>query len=155
MELTRKQKAYNLFKEGHNCAQSVVLAFEDILPLDRTQLECVSLGFGGGFGRTRNLCGAVSAFAIVLGLYMSHSNDPKIAKANMYKLLQDMVAKFKERNGSDNCGELLKEVKNLTAGYMPQERDEDYYKVRPCIKFVLDSVDILEEQLSILNLQSE
>lgn len=155
MEITRKQKAYNLFKAGHNCAQSVVMAFEDILPLDRNQLEGVSLGFGGGFGRTRNLCGAVSAFAIVLGLYMSHSDDPKVAKANMYKILQEMVAKFKERNGSDNCGELLKEVKNLTAGYLPQERDEEYYKIRPCIKFVLDSVEIIEEQLAKLTNQEQ
>ena len=147
MDVTRKQKAYNLFKEGYNCCQSVVLAFEDILPLDRKHLLGVSCGFGGGFGRTRNLCGAVSAYAIVMGLYLSHSEDPKHAKADMYKILQDMVAKFKERNGSDNCGELLKEVKNLTEGYMPQERDDDYYKVRPCIKFVLDSVEIIEEQL--------
>ena len=145
---TRKQKAYDLFKEGYNCAQSVVLAFEDILPLDRKQLLGVSCGFGGGFGRTRNLCGSVSAFAIVLGLYMSHSDDPKVAKADMYKLLQEMDAKFKERNGSDNCAELLKNVKNLTAGYMPQERDEEYYKVRPCIKFVLDSVEILSSAIS-------
>ena len=149
-EITRKQKAYNLFKEGYNCCQSVVLAFEDILPFDRKQLLGVSCGFGGGFGRTRNLCGAVSAYAIVMGLYLSHSDDPKQAKADMYKILQDMVAKFKERNGSDNCAELLKEVKNLTVGYMPQERDEEYYKIRPCVKFVLDSVEIIEEQIKSL-----
>ena len=148
-EITRKQKAYDLFKEGYNCCQSVVLAFEDILPLDRQQLLGVSCGFGGGFGRTRNLCGSVSAFAIVMGLYRSHSDDPKQAKADMYKILQDMVEGFEERNGSDNCGELLKNVKNLTTGYMPQERDEEYYKVRPCVKFVLDSVEIIEEQLSL------
>ena len=150
MEITRKQKAYNLFKEGYNCCQSVVVAFEDILPLSREQLLNVSVGFGGGFGRTRNLCGAVSAFAIVLGLYLPHSGDPKQAKADIYKILQDLVAKFKERNGSDNCGELLKEVKNLTEGYMPQERDEDYYKMRPCIKFVLDSTELLEEYIKSL-----
>ena len=148
MELTRKQKAYDLFKEGYNCCQSVTVAFEDILPLSRQQLLGVSCGFGGGFGRTRNLCGAVSAFAIVMGLYLSHSDDPKIAKADMYKILQDMVAKFKERNGSDNCSQLLKEVKNLTQGYMPQERDDEYYKVRPCVKFVLDSVEIIEQCLT-------
>ena len=126
----------------------MTVAFEDILPLSRKQLLGVSCGFGGGFGRTRNLCGTVSAFAIVMGLYLSHSDDPKIAKADMYKILQDMVAKFKERNGSDNCAQLLKEVKNLTQGYMPQERDDEYYKVRPCIKFVLDSVEIIEECLA-------
>ena len=60
-----------------------------------------------------------------------------------------MVAIFKERNGSDNCGELLKNIKNLTDGYEPQERDEDYYKMRPCIKLVLDSVDIICDYFAI------
>ncbi len=123
------------------------MAFEDVLPLDMEQLKAVSIGFGGGFGRTRNLCGAVSAFAIVLGLYSSHSDSPKEAKADIYKRIQALVAKFKELNGSDNCGVLLQNVKNLTTGYMPQERDEEYYKVRPCIKFVLDSVELLEEEM--------
>ena len=147
MELTRKQKAYDNFKIGYNCCESVVLAFDDLLPLTREQLIGVSVGFGGGFGRTRNLCGAVSAFAIVLGLLLPHSDNPKEDKADMYKKLQNMVAQFKERNGSDNCGVLLQNVKNLTTGYLPQERDEEYYKVRPCIKFVLDSVEIIEAQL--------
>lgn len=152
MEKTRKQKAYDYFKEGYNCCQSAVLAFEEDLPLDKEMLKNVSIGFGGGFGRTRNMCGAVSAFAIVLGLYMPHSDDPKFAKADIYKLLQNMVAKFKALNGSDNCGELLKNVKNLTEGYMPQERDGEYYKMRPCVKFVLDSVEIIEEQLKDIKL---
>lgn len=147
MELTRKQKAYDNFKIGYNCCESVVLAFDDLLPLTREQLIGVSVGFGGGFGRTRNLCGAVSAFAIVLGLALPHVDNPKEDKADMYKRLQNLVAEFKARNGSDNCGELLKNVKNLTTGYLPQERDEEYYKVRPCVKFVLDSVEILEDEL--------
>ncbi len=147
MELTRKQKAYNLFKEGYNCCQSVVLAFEDILPLSRRQLIGVSVGFGGGFGRTRNLCGAVSAFAIVLGLVLPHGDDPKTDKADMYKKLQNLDTEFKALNNSDNCGQLLINVKNLTEGYVPQERDEEYYKVRPCVKFVLDSVELLEKEL--------
>lgn len=146
----RKKKAYDLFKQGYNCAQSVVVAFEDVLPLDRQTLLNVSTGFGGGFGRTRNLCGAVSAYAIVLGLYLHHiQNDPQKDKADIYKHVQQLVAQFKERNNSDNCGELLKNVKNLTAGYEPQARDEEYYKVRPCVKFVLDSVELLEKHLGL------
>lgn len=145
----RKKKAYDLFKCGYNCCQSVVVAFEDVLGLDAQTLKNISVGFGGGFGRTRNLCGAVSAFAIVAGLYMPHSDDPKLDKADIYKNLQNMVAIFKERNGSDNCGELLKNIKNLTDGYEPQERDEDYYKMRPCIKLVLDSVDIICDYFAI------
>ncbi|MDE6189882.1 MAG: C-GCAxxG-C-C family protein [Clostridia bacterium] len=142
--IDRKKKAYDLFKQGYNCAQSVVVAFEDVLDLDRQTLLNVSVGFGGGFGRTRNLCGAVSAIAIVLGLYLPHSDKPMEDKANIYKHIQNLSEEFKKRNASDNCGELLKNVKNLTSGYEPQVRDEEYYKMRPCIKFVLDSVEILD-----------
>ncbi|MDE7079794.1 MAG: C-GCAxxG-C-C family protein [Clostridia bacterium] len=145
----RKKKAYELFKSGYNCAQSTVVAFEDVLGLDRQTLLDISIGFGGGFGRTRNLCGAVSAFAIVLGLYLKHSEDPMEGKAQIYKNIQTLSEEFKARNGSDNCAELLKNVKNLTEGYLPQERDDEYYKVRPCIKFVLDSVEILEKHLGL------
>ena len=148
-KVDRKKKAYELFKNGYNCAQATVVAFEDILGLDRQTLLNVSVGFGGGFGRTRNLCGAVSAFAIVLGLYIPHSDDPMEGKAQIYKHIQELRAEFKSRNGSDNCGELLKNVKNLTQGYLPQVRDEEYYRVRPCIKFVLDSVEILEKHLGL------
>ncbi|MBD5100234.1 MAG: C_GCAxxG_C_C family protein [Clostridiales bacterium] len=148
-KIDRKKKAYELFKSGYNCAQSVVVAFEDVLKLDRETLLNVAIGFGGGFGRTRNLCGAVSAFAIVLGLYLPHSDDPMESKAQIYKHIQQLSEEFKARNGSDNCAVLLQNVKNLTTGYQPQVRDEEYYKVRPCVKFVLDSVEILEKHLGL------
>ncbi len=89
----------------------------------------------------------MSAFAIVLGLVLPHGDDPKTDKADMYKKLQNLDTEFKALNNSDNCGQLLINVKNLTEGYMPQERDEEYYKVRPCVKFVLDSVELLEKEL--------
>lgn len=145
--IDRKQLAYDYFKQGYNCAQSVVASFEDVLPLDKDTLLQVAVAFGGGFGRTRNLCGAVSAMGIVAGLL--HADQEEIAKnkGDVYKIVQMLDQEFKERNGSDNCAMLLKDVKNLTEGYVPQVRDEEYYTVRPCIKFVLDSVDIIEKTL--------
>ena len=145
--IDRKQLAYDYFKQGYNCAQSVVASFEDVLPLDKDTLLQVAVAFGGGFGRTRNLCGAVSAMGIVAGLL--HADQEEIAKnkGDVYKIVQMLDQEFKERNGSDNCATLLKDVKNLTEGYVPQVRDEEYYAVRPCIKFVLDSVDIIENTL--------
>lgn len=145
----RVQKACEYFKKGYNCCQSTVLAFEDILGLDHKTLLNLSVGFGGGFGRTRNLCGAVSAFAIVVGLYRTHQDDPQKDKTEIYKQIHILVEKFRERNCSENCGELLKNVKNLTKGYVPQVRDEEYYKVRPCMKFVADSVEILSDFLEL------
>lgn len=147
MSIDRKQLAYDYFKQGYNCAQSVVLSFADILPMDKQTLEKVSIAFGGGFGRTRNLCGAVSAMGIVTGLLSDLNEEIARGKTDVYKTIQALVAQFKDRNGTDNCGELLKNVKNLTDGYVPQVRDAEYYSSRPCVKFVLDSVDILEKTL--------
>lgn len=143
----RMQLAYENFKKGYNCCQSVVMAFSDVLPLDKDTLEKVTLGFGAGFGRTRNLCGAVSSYGFVCGLL--HDKGANIAedKTDVYKQITELDNKFKQLNGSDNCGELLKNVKNLTQGYVPQVREEEYYKVRPCAKFVIDSAGLLHDHL--------
>lgn len=152
--MTREEKAREYFIKGYNCAQSVVLAFEDLIPIDKETLINLSAGFGGGFGRTRNLCGAVSAMAIVLGVLQDKSfGDDKEEIANskkeIYKRISDLDAQFKEINGSDNCAVLLANVKNLTAGSVPEERTEKYYKVRPCVKFVEDSVKLIKKELNL------
>ncbi|MEG1535392.1 MAG: C-GCAxxG-C-C family protein [Clostridia bacterium] len=148
-KIDRKEKAYALFKSGRNCAQSVLLAFDDILDVDTDTLANMSIAFGGGFGRTRNLCGAVSAMGMVLGLYEKRNGDIAADKLEIYKEVQNLVGQFRERNTTENCAELLKNVKNITNGYVPQVRDDEYYRTRPCVKFVLDSVDILEKYLQV------
>ncbi len=143
----RKQLAYDNFKKGYNCCQSVVLAYADVLPLDEATLEKLTLGFGAGFGRTRNLCGAVSAYGFVTGLLHDRGETVAADKADVYKQITQLDEQFKQLNGSDICAELLKNVKNLTAGYVPEVRDEEYYKVRPCAKFVVDSAGIIYDFL--------
>lgn len=143
----RKQLAYDNFKKGYNCCQSVVLAYSDVLPLDAETLEKLTLGFGAGFGRTRNLCGAVSAYGFVTGLLHVKGETVADDKTDVYKQITELDAKFKALNGSDICAELLKNVRNLTAGYVPEVRDEEYYKVRPCAKFVVDSAGIIYDFL--------
>lgn len=146
-KLQRQQLAYDTFKKGYNCCQSVVLAFADILPLPEKTLENLTLGFGAGYGRTRNICGTVTAFGFVLGLLYDKHDEIAKEKEDMYKQLQELIAKFKQLNGTEICGDLLKNVKKLTQGYVPQVRDEEYYKARPCAKFVTDSAGILHEYL--------
>lgn len=143
----RKQLAYENFKMGYNCCQSVVLAFSDVLPLDKEILEKVTLGFGAGFGRTRNLCGAVSSYGFVCGLLHDKCDTIADDKTDVYKEISELDEKFKAINGTDICRELLKNVKNLTKGYVPQVRDDEYYKVRPCAKFVVDSAGLLHDHL--------
>lgn len=145
--MDRKQKAYDLFFEGYNCAQAVVGAFSDVLNIDKEYLLNLSIAFGGGFARTRNLCGAVSSMGIVIGLLRANKKNDAEDKATVYKDLQELTEEFKERNSHLNCGDLLKNVDNLTEGYKPQVRDNTYYATRPCIKFVLDAVEILEKYI--------
>lgn len=143
----RKQLAYDNFKKGYNCCQSVVLTFADVLPLAEETLGKLTIGFGAGFGRTRNICGAVSAYGFVTGLLHDKCGTVAEDKADVYRQITELDAKFKAINGSDICAELLKNVKNLTAGYVPEVRDEEYYKVRPCAKFVVDSAGIIYDYL--------
>lgn len=145
--MDRKQLAHDYFKEGYNCCQAVVLAFSDILPLEFNQLKAVSSAFGGGFARTRNLCGAVSAIGMVLGLM--HEANPDIAtdKLDVYKCVRELTDKFETENTSLLCGELLQNIPNITSNYVPSERTKEYYQKRPCVKFVMDATGYIEEYL--------
>lgn len=144
--MDRKIKAYDYFREGYNCAQSVMLAFADVLPLDVQTLKNISAGFGGGFARTRNLCGAVSASGMIIGLLESYTGDVSNDKKDVYKNVREgIVDKFTEMNGTIICGELLKGLKDITDDYIPAERNSEYYKTRPCVKFVMDAVGIIED----------
>jgi C_GCAxxG_C_C family probable redox protein len=146
--MDRKQKAYDLFFDSYNCAQAVVGAFSDMLNIDREYLLNLSIAFGGGFARTRNICGAVSGMGIVVGLIRANGKQDAQDKATVYQDVQKLVDEFKKKNASDNCGELLKNVDNLVEGYTPQIRDSTYYATRPCIKFVLDAVEILDNYIA-------
>lgn len=144
----RQMKAYNAFKSGYGCGPAVAMAFSDVIGLSEGQIAKLTIAFGGGFARTRSLCGSVAAMGLVYGAACGKdSGDIMGDKTQAYKDVQVMVEDFKARNGSIECMQLLKDVKNLTVGYRPDVRDENYYKVRPCIKFVLDCVEILENRL--------
>lgn len=138
--MTRAQQAKQYFQEGYNCAQAVLLAFADCTDVPEETLKAVSLPMGAGMGRLRLTCGTVSGAAMMLGLLY-----PDKSKAEMYALVQEFVKRFKEKNGSIICGELLTgaHVKADTSP-KPEERTETYYKKRPCAELVSDAAEILE-----------
>ena len=109
--MTRSEKAYNLFKEGYNCCQSVVLAFSDFIASqggpDEKTLATLCSGFGGGFGRMREVCGTVSGMTILAGFICPAALGDKAAKASNYALVQAFAARFREAGGSIICRELL------------------------------------------------
>ncbi|MEG2456713.1 MAG: C-GCAxxG-C-C family protein, partial [Clostridia bacterium] len=66
--MDKQTQAENYFKEGYNCCQAVVLAFADEVKVDKDTLLMIASSFGGGMGRLREVCGAVSAMFIIEGL---------------------------------------------------------------------------------------
>ncbi|MEG1741361.1 MAG: C-GCAxxG-C-C family protein, partial [Acetivibrio sp.] len=105
---SREKKAKELFHEGYNCAQAVFLAFSDLYDIDEETAIKLSSSFGGGMGRLREVCGAVSGMFMVAGTLYGYS-DPKASteKQEHYKRIQELAKKFQEENGSIVCRELL------------------------------------------------
>lgn len=144
---SRIGKAEELFREGYNCSQAVFLAYADLVGIGFDTAKKLSCGFGGGMGRMRDTCGAVSAMVLLTGFFegMEDGADAEGKKRN-YALVQKLVNRFKEMYGSYNCQELLgilAKEKSTT----PEARTEEYYKVRPCIRHILAAARILEEEL--------
>jgi len=139
--------AEDLFLQGYNCSQSVFAAFSDEVGFDRETALKLTSSFGGGMGRLREVCGAVSAMFMIAGLKYGYS-DPQgsNAKAEHYKLIQELAQKFKEQNGSIICRELLGQP-NQADDPVPKARTPDYYKKRPCVELVKSAAKIMEDYL--------
>lgn len=147
----RVQKAVELFMQGYNCSQSVFLAFADLYGMDEDMAKRVSAGFGGGVGRMRMMCGAVSGMVMLAGLDagQTEGNDRK-GKADCYAVVQGLVNKFKDENGSVICAELLgmKGCKVVKNSNIPDERNAEYYRVRPCSQKVENAAGLFAEYLA-------
>lgn len=147
MKKNYSENGRKLFKEGYNCAQAVFCTFADDLGIDfETALKLAS-SFGGGMGRLREVCGAVSAMFMAAGLkygYTSPDND-KI-KAEHYKRIQELAEKFKEKHNTIICRELLG-LKCKTDSPIPEKRTDEYYKNRPCEQIIADACEIMADYL--------
>ncbi|MBQ2730375.1 MAG: C_GCAxxG_C_C family protein [Clostridia bacterium] len=129
-------KARELFKSGYNCAQAVLLAFSDLTGLDERCATVLSSSFGGGMGRLREVCGAVSGAFMVAGLlYGPVDPTDHNAKKEHYALIQHIAAEFKKTNGSYICRELL-ELPSGASDPEPEKRTEAYYHRRSCEDYV-------------------
>ncbi len=143
--MTTSEKAKQLFESGHNCAQAVLCAFCEQTGIDEKTAYMLSSSFGGGIGRMREVCGAVSGMAMVAGLLYGYTLDEEHAKkAEHYALIQSLANKFKEENGSIICRELL-DVKPDT--HVPEKRTAQYYKKRPCSELVFCAAKIMQDYI--------
>lgn len=145
--MKKSDKAIEYFKTGYNCSQSVFLTFAEDFGLDKETALKLSSSFGGGMGRLREVCGAVTAMFAIAGLkkgYTSPCDDE--AKAKHYELIQSLAEKFKSEHNTIICRELL----GLESGAdspIPSKRTEEYYQERPCERFIKTASEIIEQEL--------
>ena len=142
------EKTKENYKKGYNCCQCIVLAFADKYNLDHETALKVSCSFGGGIGRTKEVCGAVCAMSIIAGLETGNTDPDNIeAKQNNYEVMRYLIREFDKENGSIYCKELTS--LELEDGYgftKIQEKEGYYYQKKPCIEYVADAARILSKQ---------
>ena len=144
----RAEHAKKLFEEGYNCAQSVALAYADITELDSETLAKIAAPFGGGMGRLREVCGAVSGMAFVAGSLIPANNPlDTVAKRDNYALMQNFAEEFRKENGSVICRELLGLCQTKDEP-TPSERTAEYYRKRPCVEYVASAARIIGEYIA-------
>ncbi len=145
--MSRKQRAKEYFLQGYACSQAVALAFSDIVGVDEDTIAKLTLPFGGGLGRLRLTCGAVSGMAFVIGSAFGKAENTPENKKVVYAITQELCAKFKEEYGSLICGDLLSGKVPVEVGGVAEERTQEYYKKRPCAEMVAFAAKILEDYL--------
>ena len=146
----RVQRAVDNFMAGYGCCQSVVAAFADLYGLDDTLAKKIAAGFGGGVGRMRMVCGAVSGIVMLVGLDCGQTEgSDREGKSACYKVVQDLLAKSKEENGSLICAEILgiDGHEKAACSYVASPRTAEYYKTRPCAAKVESAARIFANYL--------
>ena len=134
--------AGELFLGGCNCAQAVFLAFSDVTGIDRKTAAKISAPFGGGMGRMREVCGAVSGMYMVLSQLYGYDKPDDVAKKALYTDVQALAAQFREQAGSIVCREILK---NPPSDPNPTPRTAAYYAQRPCARMIMIATQILSD----------
>lgn len=138
--MTKGKIAKKYFESGKNCSQSVALAFCDEMGLNEDLVARQTIGFGGGIGRMREVCGTVSGMTYVISnLYGG------CGRAEVYAMVQEVAKKFEAENGSIICRVLLGLDKNVRPAPTPDARTREYYKKRPCSELCKTAADILDE----------
>lgn len=145
--MEHKKLAGDLFLEGYNCAQAVFLAFADVTGFDTETALRISSSFGGGMGRMREVCGAVSGALMVAGILWGYTELDDTKKKEHYALVQEIARRFRGKHQTVVCRELLKGLETDTSP-VPSVRDAKYYRKRPCVRMVEDAAAILDELIA-------
>lgn len=150
-----EEKARENFLAGYNCAQSVFRAFTDVTGLDENAAAALSAPFGAGFGRARELCGALSGIGLVLGvLYGGYTPEDRASKTAMYQRTQYFTKRFIAEYGSFKCHVILGKPEGIEDP-KPELHTREYILSRPCIGCVSFAARILDEYLAARRLEPE
>ena len=147
----RVEQAVDNFMQGYGCCQSVVAAFADLYGLDDTMAKRIAAGFGGGVGRMRMMCGAVSALVILVGLDCGQTEgSDREGKSACYRVVQQLLERSRQQNGSIICAELLglNGYERAHSSYVASERTAEYYKKRPCAAMVESASRLFAQYLA-------
>ena len=163
---THEKEAARLFRSGYNCAQAVFCAFAGDIGMDIDTAARLSSSFGGGMGRMREVCGAVSGALMVLGILCGYDATAPTADADKkahYARVQEFCKRFREERGSIICREILQnhakklqEMKKAAEEQLaamhandasPTPRTAEYYESRPCAEACALAARLLDEYL--------
>lgn len=146
--MTHGEKAQALFYEGYNCAQAVFCAYADDLGLEQTTAARLVSPLGGGMGRLREVCGAVSGALMVIGqLYGYGTPETGAPKARLYAIEQEFARRFAKDHGSYICRDLLGLSEGASAP-TPEARTDAYYQKRPCPALCQHAADLLDRLIA-------
>ena len=146
----RVAHAVENFMAGYGCCQSVVAAFADLYGMDDIMAKRVAAGFGGGVGRMRMMCGAVSGIVMLVGLDCGQTEgSDREGKSACYKVVQELLARAQAENGSLICAEILgiQGHEKVQSSYVASPRTAEYYKTRPCAAKVESAARIFADYL--------
>lgn len=144
--MDHRELAAENFMKGYNCAQTIVVTFCDVTGLESDFAAKLSSSFGGGMGRMREVCGAVSGMLMVAGLlYGYETPGDEESKRTHYARVQALAGAFREREGSIVCREILK---NPPSDPNPTPRTAEFYKKRPCVRLVMLAAEILDAYIA-------
>ena len=143
--MDHRMEAVELFVNGYNCAQAITVAFRDVTGLEESFSAKMASSFGGGMGRMREVCGAVSGMLMVAGLLYGYDvMDDDETKKGHYTLVQELAGQFREQVGSIICRDILK---NPPSDPNPSPRTAEYYAQRPCARMVYVAAEILDRYI--------
>jgi len=147
---TNVESAVSLFKQGFNCAQAVLAIYGKKFGLEHDTALKLASGFGGGMGAMGQTCGAVTGAFMIIGLkYGGTSSSDEEVKINTYKLIRKFAERFKSRNGTTICKELLGCDISTEEG-LRTAKEKDLFSTI-CPKLVQDAAEILEEMVTEYN----